>query len=191
MDKRKIKQLLSPYYKIKYRIRANGWIYIGKQVKLVNRKRIEFNDGDQIAPYCLICPHGDAVIRLGKNVNIGMFSRAACINEIIIGDNTFTGPNVFISDYNHAYENVHIPISAQGNTSRINKVIIEEDCWIGTNVVICGNVHIGKHTVIGAGAFVNRDIPSYCVAVGNPARVIKTYNFSSEKWERISTGEQI
>lgn len=110
---------------------------------------------NQIAPYCLICPHRDTSIKWGQGVNIGMFSRLACINEISLGNTVLTGPNVFISDHNHAYEDVEKPISAQGNIGNNNKVIIDDDCWIGTNVVICGNVHIRKHIVIGAGTFVN------------------------------------
>ena len=114
-----------------------------------------------------------------------MFSRLACINEISLGNNVLTGPHVFICDYNHAYEDINRPISLQGNIGNDNKVIIDDDCWIGTNVVICGNVHIGKHTVIGANAFVNKDIPSYCVAVGNPAKVVKKYNFETGAWENV------
>ncbi|RGH50073.1 acyltransferase [Ruminococcus sp. AM41-10BH] len=140
---------------------------------------------NQIAPYCLICPHRDTSIKWGQGVNIGMFSRLACINEISLGNTVLTGPNVFIRDHNHAYEDVEKPISAQGNIGNNNKVIIDDDCWIGTNVVICGNVHIGKHIVIGAGTFVNKDIPSYCVAVGNPARVVKKYNFERGEWEKV------
>lgn len=184
MNRTVIKKFLSPLYKIKYRLHSDGWIYIGKHTKIVNPKHI-YLGGNQIAPYCLICPHGDASIKLGRSVNIGMFSRLACINEISLGNNVLTGPNVFISDYNHAYENVEKPISAQGNIGKNNKVIIDDDCWIGTNVVICGNVHIGKHTVIGAGTFVNKDIPSYCVAVGNPAKVVKKYNFDRGEWEKV------
>ena len=140
---------------------------------------------NQIAPYCLSCPHRDTSIKWGQGVNIGMFSRLACINEISLGNTVLTGPNVFISDHNHAYEDVEKPISAQGNIGNNNKVIIDDDCWIGTNVVICGNVHIGKHIVIGAGTFVDKDIPSYCVAVGNPARVVKKYNFERGEWEKV------
>ncbi len=185
MNKTTLKKMLSPFYKIMYGLKVDGWVYIGNHTKIVNPKHIFLSVSDQIAPYCLLCPHGDASITLGKNVNIGMFSRIACINEVRIGENTLTGPHVFISDYNHAYEDVNVPIAAQGNTTKNSRVIIDEDCWIGTNVVICGNVHIGKHTVIGAGAFVNKDIPSYSVAVGNPARVVKKYNFETNAWERV------
>lgn len=184
VNKDKIKKMLSPFMKIKHHLKVDGWVYIGKQTRIVNPKRVFLSDKDQIAAYCLICPHGNAKITMGENVTIGMFSRVACINEIIIGKNTLTGPNVFISDYNHEYRDINTPICFQGNTTKESRVIIGEDSWIGTNVVICGNVTIGKHVVIGAGSLVNKDIPDYCVAVGNPARVIKKYNFDTNEWER-------
>ncbi len=66
-----------------------------------------------------------------------------------------------------------------------DSVVIDDDTWIGTNAVIVGNVHIGKHCVIGANSVVNKDIPDYCVAVGAPARIIRKFNFSKKCWERI------
>ena len=114
-----------------------------------------------------------------------MFSRIACIKEVSIGKNTITGPNLFISDYNHAYLDVSKPICFQGTTPPNKSVIIDDDCWIGANVVIIGNVHIGKHCVVGASSVVTKDIPDYCVAIGNPARVIKKYNFKKKQWEKI------
>lgn len=186
MNKTKIKKMLSAFYKLKYRLNVKGWIYIGKNTKIVNPKNICLSNGVQIAPYSLICPHGKARITIKENANIGMFSRVACINKIEIGRNTLTGPNVFISDYNHEYRDVNKPISVQGNTTKNSKVVIGDDCWIGTNVVICGNVTIGKHVVIGAGSFVNKDIPDFSVAVGNPAKVIKKYNFTTKQWEKIN-----
>jgi acetyltransferase-like isoleucine patch superfamily enzyme len=50
--------------------------------------------------------------------------------------------------------------------------------------VITAGVTIGKHSVIGAGSVVTRDIPPYSVAVGNPAKVIKQYNFTTQTWEK-------
>ena len=65
-------------------------------------------------------------------------------------------------------------------------VIIGEGCWIGQNVCILPGVCIGKKSVIGAGAVVTKSIPDYSIAVGNPARVIKKYNFKSHCWENVS-----
>lgn len=65
-------------------------------------------------------------------------------------------------------------------------VKILKDTWIGTNVVIVGNVTIGKHCVIGANSFINYDIPDYCVAVDSPAKVVKRYSFEENKWVKVN-----
>lgn len=66
-----------------------------------------------------------------------------------------------------------------------NEIIIGDGSWIGTNSVISGDVHIGKHCVIGANSVVIKDIPDYCVAVGTPAKVVKKYDFNEKKWISI------
>ncbi len=55
----------------------------------------------------------------------------------------------------------------------IKEVVIENDVWIGSNVVIFPGIHIGQGSIIGAGAVVNRDVPRFSVAVGVPASVVK------------------
>lgn len=65
-------------------------------------------------------------------------------------------------------------------------VVIGKGCWIGQNVTILskpGGISIGDKSVIGAGSVVTKDIPPYCIAVGNPAKVIKKYSFTTHKWE--------
>ena len=52
-------------------------------------------------------------------------------------------------------------------------IIIEDDCWIASNVTVCGGVTIGKGTVIGAGSVVTKDIPSGVFAAGSPCKVIR------------------
>ncbi|MEF9932408.1 MAG: DapH/DapD/GlmU-related protein, partial [Bacteroidales bacterium] len=59
-----------------------------------------------------------------------------------------------------------------------------DDGWIGGNCCINQGIHIGTHVIIGAGSVVTKDIPSYSVAVGNPAKIIKFYNFNTNQWER-------
>lgn len=129
-------------------------------------------------------PRFNSKIDLGDNVIIGMFSRLACIVSIQIGENTFTGSHIFISDYNHEYLDSDTPICFQGNSKGGQGVTIGRDCWIGTNAVICGNITIGNHVVIGACSFVNKSIPDYCVVAGVPARIIKKYIFETRQWEK-------
>ena len=83
---------------------------------------------------------------------------------------------MYITDCDHEYRNVDIPIIDQGIVQRGQKVSIGEGSYIGINTVIVGNVKIGKHCVIGANSIVNKDIPDFCVAVGCPAKIIKSYN---------------
>lgn len=64
-------------------------------------------------------------------------------------------------------------------------VLIKSGAWIGERVCILSGVTIGKKSIIGAGAVVTKDIPDYCMACGNPAKVIKRYDFESKQWEKV------
>ena len=105
-------------------------------------------------------------------------------NLIKIGKNILIGRNCFIGDNIHGYENVDMPIIEQP-LSEGDKVIIEDDCWIGTGVCILPNVRIGKHCVIGANSVVTKNILPYTVAVGVPAKVIKKFIFDGKRWLKI------
>lgn len=123
---------------------------------------------------------------MGDNIRIAHHFQISCANRVEIKSNVNIGPFVFITDHNHKFENPNIPIKDQGiymmeNTS----AIIGEDTWIGTKVTIVGNVHIGKHCVIGANSVVTKDIPDYSIAVGSPAKVVKHYDFDRKEWVKI------
>ena len=90
-----------------------------------------------------------------------------------IGDKVLLSPNVYITDCDHEYRNINVPVIDQGIVQRSQKVSIGEGSYIGINAVIVGNVKIGRHCVIGANSVVTKDVPDYCVAVGSPAKVIK------------------
>ena len=62
------------------------------------------------------------------------------------------------------------------------KVVIKDGCWIGEKVCVLPGVTIGEKSIVGAGSVVTKSIPDYCLAVGNPARVIKRWNFSEHRW---------
>jgi len=69
----------------------------------------------------------------------------------------------------------------------LKPVVIGEEAHIGANSVVVAGVTIGKRCQVGAGSVVTKDIPPYSVAVGNPAKVIKTFSHETGKWEKIST----
>ena len=185
--KRLIKKVLGKWQCLRFKLKNAGKnVYIGMHCKLVNGNKIILDNDVSIMPYTMLVAHGkDAVLKIGEGSEIGMFSRIAAKNSVIVGSNVITGPNIFIADYNHEYTHAGTPIKKQGITEG-GSVEIGKDSWIGTNVVIVGKVKIGKGTVIGANSVVTKDIPDYCVAVGNPCRVIKKYNSEKKEWEKVN-----
>lgn len=91
--------------------------------------------------------------------------------EIRIGKNVLMGPEVVMYTQNHEFQDSETLIMQQGYRTA-DPITIEDDVWIGRRVIILPGVNIGKGAVIGAGAVVAKDVPSYSIAVGNPVRVI-------------------
>ena len=113
-------------------------------------------------------------IKVGENTsfNSGVHINASICGKIFIGKNCLIGPNVVMRTADHIFNNIDIPMRLQGH--KCENIILEEDVWIGANVVITGGVTIGKGCVIGAGSVVTKNIPEFSIAVGVPARVIKS-----------------
>jgi len=122
---------------------------------------------------------GDVII--GDRTIIGIGN--VIIGPVKIGNDVMFAQNIVASGLNHGYEDVSLPPSVQKvNTTQIT---IDDNVWIGANSIITAGVTIGKHAVIGGGSVVTKNIPEYTVAVGNPAKVVKKYNFELNTWERV------
>ncbi len=126
-----------------------------------------------IPPSSIICPpfhcdHGHG-IRLGEHV----FVNANCTfldgGLITIGAHTLVGPSVQIYTPHHPID----PAERRTSKEYSYPVSIGQDCWIGGNVTICPGVTIGDRCIIAAGSVVVHDIPSDCMAAGNPAVIKK------------------
>jgi GT2 family glycosyltransferase/acetyltransferase-like isoleucine patch superfamily enzyme/MoaA/NifB/PqqE/SkfB family radical SAM enzyme len=136
-------------------------------------------------------PNCQYMIEIGQGTNIGRRSIISAANKISIGNKVLFGPNVLISDHNHQYNQIGIPIMEQGIDKITNIVTIGDGCWIGTNSVIVGNVSIGKNSVIAANSIVNKNIPAYCVAAGNPAKVVKCFDIETGRWVNVKSEDQL
>jgi acetyltransferase-like isoleucine patch superfamily enzyme len=122
---------------------------------------------------------GDVLIGDHTMIGIG----CVVIGPVKIGHNVMLAQNIVVSGLNHGYEDVSLPPSRQKEIRK--QIIISDDVWIGANSVITAGVTIGKHVVIGAGSVVTKDVPDFCVAVGNPARVVKKYSAEDQTWKKI------
>lgn len=165
-------------------------IRFGKSVKIMQPSSggiISISGNALIHSYTLIGTHEPkSKLTIGKNCDIGERSRIVALNSVEIGDNVLTGPSVFISDANHQYRDIRLPIMSQGLYVPHNgHISIGCGTWIGVNAAIVGNVTIGRNCVIAANSVVTCNIPDYCVAAGNPARIVKRYNSDTCAWEKI------
>ncbi len=128
-------------------------------------------------------------LTIGENVEINDYVHIGCVHGITIEDHVLIASKVFITDHNHGIysgsEDHSNPWSIPKNrTVTGNKVHIGKNVWIGELVTILPGVTIGEGSIIGANSVVSKDIPSHSIAVGNPAKVVKTFNPTSSKWEK-------
>ncbi|WDT94650.1 acyltransferase [Thermoleophilum album] len=103
----------------------------------------------------------------------------AALELVEIGAHCMFANGCFISDADHRYDDLELPVTWQGFTSK-GPTRIGDNVWCGANVVVTSGVTIGERAVIGANSVVTSDIPPYSVAVGAPARVVKRFAPSSE-----------
>ena len=128
------------------------------------------------------------VLWIGRDVQVNDYVHIAAIKCIEIGDGSLIASRVFIADHNHGEYGV-VGRSSDPSTPPADRretsapVKIGRNVWLGEQVCILPGVSIGDGSIIGAGSIVTRCIPSECIAVGNPARVIKRYNRSKKHWE--------
>ena len=115
----------------------------------------------------------DPVVRIGDRCLIGKGCGIVGHFSIDIGDDVWTGHNVYITDQNHGYEDITRPISQQTQPERA--VSIGAGSWLGYGTVVLPGARIGAHVTIGANSVVTGEIPDRSVAVGVPAKVIRRY----------------
>ena len=123
-------------------------------------------------------------IIIGDGTWIGKHSSLAAIDRVEIGKNVLFAGYVHITDHSHGYEDINMPISRQRLITK-GPVIIEDQCWLGFSCEILSGVHIGRHSIVAARAVVTKDVPPYSIVAGNPAKVVKQYNFETKKWEKL------
>ena len=150
-------------------------------LNLLNPQNIFLGSNLWISKTRLASSKGGKLI-IGNHVAIGRFSQIYALQSIIIEDGVLMAENTFISDNTHTFTDITTPVRDQ-DIKPLGNVVIGSGTWIGRNVVVNG-CKIGRNCIIGAYTFLKKDIPDYCVVVGNPARIVKRYNPQSGQWEK-------
>ena len=174
----------TPWYVVRYwrffvwrarnrHVVTEGFVFLGKNVELYARKGfgrlvigrwVHFGNGNAIR-----CHEGN--LRIGDKCVFGKDNTVNCYLDIEFGTAALAADWVYICDFDHVFDDIHVPIKDQGIVKE--PVRIGPDVWIGEKASVLKGVTIGQGTVVAAHALVNRDLPPYSVAVGTPARVVR------------------
>ena len=158
---------------------------IGNSVRIDRGAWINIPEPPQTDEPTIIMENGCGI---GRGVQISAKNRIHLERDVIVAGYSF------ITDHNHVFEDVTVPLARSGITEG-GTIRIEEECWLGFGVtVVCsqGELVIGKHSVIGANTLVTRSIPPYSIVSGNPARIVKQFHPEKQTWElggRIPMGQ--
>ena len=130
------------------------------------------------------------VLQFGENVQLNDFVHIAAAQKVESGNNVLIASKVFISDICHGDYSDSREMSDPFEHPKDRKlstkpVIIHDDVWIGEMVSVLPGVEIGKGSIIGANSVVTKNVSAYCIVAGNPAKLIKKYNFKTKRWERV------
>jgi len=168
---------------------------------------IRMGDDVWLGPGCLLCPtpgfpskplwpddrpvtfsqRFDPKIVIGNRVTATGSLTLGAHEQIIIEDDVMFAANVHLTDGLHGFEHAEEPYKYQP-IFRIAPITIKRGCWIGQNVVIMPGVTIGELCIIGANSVVTKSSPARSIAVGAPARVIKSWDEKERHWVAASPG---
>ena len=179
------KQLFFSGYKSRIFQTFGKDVSLGRNTTYIGEKYISIGDNTSIGDNGRLTAYGyyektkqhfTPLLTIGNNCNIGEQSHITAINCIMIGNNVLTGPRVLITDNAHGDSLFKLLDTAptEGFLYSKGKVVIEDNVWIGEGAMIMPCVRIGKGSIIAANSVVTKDIPSYSVAAGIPAKIIKT-----------------
>jgi len=179
---------LSGYIKRKLILKIGANSFLANNVQILGLKNIIIGSNTTIGENTLITINNrdtDKVkLIIGNNVYIGRNNFFTVGDVMTIGDYCIFGNNCSFISSNHNFSNPMMPYALSGATDS-NKIEIGLNCWLGYNVSIIGSVKIGYGSIIGANSVVLKDVPPFSIAVGNPAKVIKVFNFNLNVWEKI------
>ncbi|AEB30204.1 hypothetical protein CAR_c15450 [Carnobacterium sp. 17-4] len=178
---------------------SKGLLFIGRNISILNKqyislgKNVKFERNSEIQGLSIngivigsnVTIGNTAMIRpssyygsgeigegffIGNNSSLGPFCYIGCAGMVRIGDNVMLGPRVSLFAENHNFSDSETSIKFQG----INRkgITIEDDCWIGSGVIILDGVTIGKGSVIAAGTLVAKDIPAKSIVKDKRSKII-------------------
>jgi acetyltransferase-like isoleucine patch superfamily enzyme len=164
--------LVNAQLRIRGRARVPLSVRLKGHARLEGAGNVEFGQGvvlkGDVVPI-EFASHRGACISIGDHTFINYGCSISAYNDVKIGRHCLLGHYTLIVDRNeHGIEHREVLQPAV-------RVIVEDHVWIGSRAIILPGVCIGHHSVVGAGSVVTRNIPPNCLAVGNPARIVRRF----------------
>ena len=166
-------------------------VNFGHNVQFIGLEHVNIGRGSCVGDgtwFNVAVRDGSCHIMIGQNVLVGRWAVLSTAGRLELGDYCLLAPRVYVADVDHVYADITRPYMAQGVTAG-NRVTVEENCWLGMNCVITGNVVVGRGSVVAANAVVKTDVPPFAVVAGAPARIVKLFNPETGAWESASQPE--
>ena len=167
---------------LSYDIRYAHNVRFRYPIKLIGGKYISIGNNTSFGKNCILSAWGKHLnnkytpeLKIGSRCSFGEYNHITSILRVEIGDDVLTGRWITITDNSHGksdYDSLQIPPRKRPLYSK-GPVKIGNNVWIGDKATILPGVTIGDGAVIAANSVVTRDVPAYCIAVGNPAKIIK------------------
>ena len=126
------------------------------------------------------------LIEIGNDVLFGANTYINTIVPVTIGNNVMFGPNVTLVGGNHKMSTIGKQMRFVKEIGDNKPIIIENDVWVGSNVIILKGVTIGEGTIIGAGSVVTKSLMPYFICYGNPCAQKKARFTKSELKKHLS-----
>lgn len=163
-------------------------VSLGREIHITGAGNLCLANNVRIEDECSFCfnPINGNIpkIIIGEGSLIGKRNDFGCSESIVVEDYVITAPYVHFTDRNHCFDDIEAPIMRQPTTIK-GPIRIGRGSWIGFGAQIMSGVTIGRQCVVAAGAIVVKDVPDYCVVGGNPAKILKRYNFNTGNWEKV------
>lgn len=162
---------------------------LGQGVQVIGGRAVSIGENCVIGDHSWLNANGvtpeESRIEIGSHSLIGRRNFISAGSLVRLGPYSLTGPDCHFIASDHGISDPAKPYLA-GTSVLHGDLIVGPNCWLGTSVLVIGARRIGHGSVIGAGALVNRDLPPFSMGVGNPVRIIRRLDFSSQKWLPVS-----
>ena len=148
----------------------------GEVLEALREGRLEIGPHVLFEPDVWITMPGRARVKIGGGSFFNIGAMVAALDLVEIGEHCMFANGCVITDSNHRFDDPARPVPWQGFTSK-GPTRIGDNVWCGAHVVVTSGVTIGERCVIGANSVVTTDIPSFSIAAGSPARVIRPVTY--------------